>query len=240
MRVPSVCTDQVTFQRYAIYYAPAESSALHRLGSSWLGWDACAGRSVPHPDLDALPVPLSEMTEAPRKYGLHGTLKPPFRLKASASVSTVETILRDSICTQPALRLPDWTLSRIGRFLALTPSEPCPVLTAFAASCVQALDHVREPAGEAELTRRRAAGLTCAQEKNLTRWGYPYVMEEFRFHVTLTGRLGDDHLSAVEATLADYIAPALVGPVRMTDVALFGEAGDGRFHLIKRFELESA
>jgi hypothetical protein len=27
------------------------------------------------------------------------------------------------------------------------------------------------------------------QRNYLDRWGYPYVMEEFRFHMTLTGRL---------------------------------------------------
>ena len=45
------------------------------------------------------------------------------------------------------------------------------------------------PPGAAELERRRKAGLSAAQEKMLLRWGYPYVLDEFRFHLTLTGRL---------------------------------------------------
>jgi hypothetical protein len=34
------------------------------------------------------------------------------------------------------------------------------------------------------------AGLSARQAEHLTKWGYPYVFEDFRFHMTLTAGLG--------------------------------------------------
>ena len=45
-------------------------------------------------------------------------------------------------------------------------------------------------------TQHGKSGLTDRQEALLTQWGYPYVMEEFRFHITLTGALDPAHLDA--------------------------------------------
>jgi len=44
-------------------------------------------------------------------------------------------------------------------------------------------------AAAAELARRRTLRLTAEQDAMLARWGYPYVLEDFRFHMTLTGSL---------------------------------------------------
>jgi hypothetical protein len=35
-----------------------------------------------------------------------------------------------------------------------------------------------------------AAGLNQSQVANLDRWGYPYLFADFRFHMTLTGKVG--------------------------------------------------
>src|SRR3546814_16854276 len=59
------------------------------------------------------------------------------------------------------------------------------------ADCVRAFDRFRAPPSETALARRRAAGLSARQEANLQAWGYPYVMEDFRLHFTLTGRITD-------------------------------------------------
>ena len=40
--------------------------------------------------------------------------------------------------------------------------------------------------------------LTPAQEALLMRWGSPYVMDEFRFHMTLTGRLAKARMAPAQ------------------------------------------
>ena len=67
--------------RYAIYFTPPEASALAAFGASAIGYCAASGRDVALPDspfhdrADAM-----ALTEEPRRYGFHGTLKAPFEL----------------------------------------------------------------------------------------------------------------------------------------------------------------
>ncbi len=108
---------------------------------------------------------------------------------------------------------------------------------ALAARVVSALDHHRAPPDAAELARRRAAGLSVAQEQNLARWGYPYVMDTFRFHFTLTDRLPEGESDAVRAALASHLGPLLSSPVPLADLCLFAEDRGGMFHLLNRYAL---
>ncbi|MGD9861860.1 MAG: DUF1045 domain-containing protein [Pseudodonghicola sp.] len=227
----------MTFQRYAIYYAPPADAGWSRFATRWLGWDMERGTEAPHPEVSDLPLPVAEITATPRKYGLHATIKPPFRLAEGKTRAGLEDACAALCASCAPLRLDGLALARLGRFLALRPSGDTAALETLAARAVEALDGFRAPAPEAELARRRAAGLSPAQEANLMRWGYPYVMEEFRFHVTLSGRLGKDDLAAVEAALDRDLVPLLPVPFEIADLALMGEDEDGRFHLIHRYTL---
>ena len=62
-------------------------------------------------------------------------------------------------------------------------------------------------------------------------------MEEFRFHITLTGKLAKGDLPAVEDALARDLGPLLPAPFAIPDLALMGEDDTGRFHLIHRYAL---
>lgn len=222
------------FKRYAVYYAP-EPGALANFAAAWLGWDPVLGVEVGHPDVPDLPFPVAQITETPRKYGFHGTLKPPFRLSGplGALIADLEAFGR----THPPVVLDGLRLNQIGRFLALTPTGDLTSLERLAGNVVSALDAHRAPAGEAELARRRAAGLTSRQEVLLAEWGYPYVMEEFKFHLTLSGKLTEDEAAATKTALAPILAPLLPTPFVIRDLCLFGEADDGRFHLVHRYTL---
>lgn len=225
------------FQRYAIYYAPPAEAGWSQFATRWLGWDMETGAEVTHPEVSGLPLPVAEITATPRKYGAHATIKPPFRLAGDKTRAELEAACAALCATLAPLRLDGLALARLGRFLALRPEGDTTALEALAARAVEALDSFRAPAPEAELARRRAAGLNPAQEGNLTRWGYPYVMGEFRFHITLSGKLAKPDLGAVEAALARDLAPLLPAPFEIPDLALMGEAEDGRFHLIHRYTL---
>jgi hypothetical protein len=85
--------------------------------------------------------------------------------------------------------IPSLKLGAISNFLALAPNAPCGELADLAADCVRSFDSFRVPPSAADMERRQPSRLTERQRKLLELWGYPYVMEEFRFHLTLTGRI---------------------------------------------------
>ncbi|MFY9240174.1 MAG: DUF1045 domain-containing protein [Roseovarius sp.] len=220
------------YQRYAIYYTPP-TGPLADLGAHWLGWDMAGGRAVAHPVLDGLPAPLDEITQTPRRYGFHATMKPPFALHQGALTALGDDFA--SLCqNQPPVALEGITLARLGRFLALVPCGDTPALTQLAAACVRDLDGLRAPMPKAELERRRAARLSPEEEANLIRWGYPYVMDRFRWHVTLTGKLPKAQVQAVEKVLQSHIGPLLEGSFVIEALSLVGEDAEGQFHLIDR------
>ncbi|WP_264211250.1 DUF1045 domain-containing protein [Leisingera thetidis] len=227
----------MTFTRYAIYFVPPADAQWSRYAASWLGWDMEAGCGLTHPAETGLDI--AAITSVPRKYGLHATLKPPMRLAGGQSQATLEDACAALAAAQQPVALEGLHLARLGRFLALCPSGGVTGLNALAAACVTDLDRFRAPQTEAELERRRAAGLSPEQEKNLSRWGYPYVLEQFRFHITLTGKLPKSQLPAVENALDAHLIPLLPAPFEIRDLALAGEAPDGRFHLIQRYPLSA-
>ncbi|MFD0911779.1 DUF1045 domain-containing protein [Ruegeria arenilitoris] len=225
----------MNFARYAIYFVPPAQSDWSRFATAWLGWDIDAGRTVDHPTIDGLDV--ASVTQVPRKYGLHATMKPPFRLREDQSLSSLQdTCARLAGKFAPVL-LDRLEVARLGRFLALRPVGDTRDLNALAAACVRDLDPFRAPASETEMNRRRAAGLTMEQDANLTNWGYPYVLEAFRFHITLSGRLSKPMLANVQTVLNQRLVPLLPAPFDIRDLALVGEAEDGRFHMLQRYAL---
>ncbi len=216
------------FRRYAVFACPSDE-AFARAGAVWLGWDSAAG--------EALASPIGKFAKRPRKYGFHGTLKAPFRLAEGA---TEQSLMETFEALAAGLQAPEaFTLSiaQIGGFLALVPEDDAPTLSALAANIVRGLDRFRAPLNEAERTRRR--NLTPHQSVLLQTWGYPYVMEAFRFHMTLTGHLADGDVPAVRQAASERFAKHIRIPYALVDICLMGEADDsGRFHVIKRATLK--
>ncbi|PCH66218.1 MAG: phosphonate metabolism protein [Rhodobacteraceae bacterium] len=227
----------MSFTRYALYYAPPADTGWTRFATSWLGWDMQAGKMRDHPTLPDLPLAIGEITAAPRKYGLHATIKPPFHLAPGTSRATLENACAELCQTQPAFPLGPLRLTPLGRFLALCPPAS-PVLSEFAARCVRDLDRFRAPLTPDQLTRRRAARLSPRQEANLTAWGYPYVLDDFRFHITLTGRIAKPDLPGVQHVLEQALIPLIPPGLSFGDLTLTGEDENGQFHLLRRFPLQ--
>lgn len=224
------------YLRYAIYFAPAPGS-LADFGAAWLGWDAQAGRAVAHPDVPGLPCPVSELTRQPRKYGFHGTLKPPFRLADGRRPEDLAEAVHLLAARLSPVRMQGLQLGRLGRFLALTPEGNGAELAALAGAVVTGLDTYRAPLTADETARRRPDRLGPRQRANLEQWGYPYVLEEFQFHLTLTGPLEDTRVQAVRAALVPVLEPLLPEPFEVPDICLFGEGEDGYFRLVHRYAL---
>lgn len=225
--------------RYAVYFAPEPLSPLARFGAAWLGYDAATGALVPQPSVDQTSAErLRAITAEPRHYGFHATLKPPFALADGSDAAALDMAVAALAAGFPAFAAPPLKLERISGFWALVPSAPCPMLDRLAAVCVAQLDRFRMPPSPEELARRRRAGLSLRQEMLLQRWGYPYVMEEFRFHMTLTGRLDDQEAIARGRLLAPLVQPFRREELTIGAIGLFHQPDRDRpFQTVRRYPL---
>jgi len=215
--------------RYAAYYAPRIGSAWCRAGSRWLGRDAARGGEViDQPVFDGLPGSQQQaLTSAPRRYGWHATLTAPFTLRADIEELSLRDGLRRLCRAWKPFDMPPLEVKRLDDFLALVPTAPSAPLHAVADASVKGLHAVAEPLSESALQRRRAAGLTPAEDALLVRWGYPHVLDNFRFHISLTGSLREadaEVAAALHAAAQQHFAPLLCAPPpRFDNVSLFAE-----------------
>ena len=226
--------------RYALFFAPPQGSELETLCAAILGRCARTGQPLPQPPLARIPCArLNELTASPRHYGLHGTLKPPFSLAPGRSESELTDAALKLAAQASAFTLPGFELKAIGSFLALTLTAPCQALNDLARICVIAMESFRRPANPQELARRRAKGLSANQDRLLELYGYPYVLEEFRFHLTLTGSIHDpEEREHVRAGLSSLIAPLLHTPVPVKDICIFRQPSlKEPFTILRRISL---
>jgi putative phosphonate metabolism protein len=226
------------YPRYAIYYTSAPDSALDRFGASLLGYDAHSGENLPFPDgvMQAIPD-WRELTHDPRKYGFHATLKAPMALadgRAEAQLAAACELF-DRVRPVPVIQP---VVDSISGFIAVIPAEPSPELELLAADATKAFDSFRAPLGPEDRARRNPAALTPRQRDYLDRWGYPYVFEEFRFHMTLTGRLPAERREQVVAMLRGRFAATGIGPLAIDAIALCRQDNpNSRFRVIGRWPL---
>ena len=114
-------------------------------------------------------------------------------------------------------------------------------MQALHADCGRAFDRCRAPLSDADLARRRRSPLTPEQDARLLAWGYPYVFEDFRFHMTLTGSVREpDTAARLMEALHPYFA-AQCGMHRFDSVSVFRQTDrDQPFEVLRRFACEAA
>jgi hypothetical protein len=225
------------YRRYAIYYT-LPPGPLARFGADWLGWDIAEGRSsAQRPDIPGLPASINALTETPRRYGFHATIKPPFRLAPHQSEAALTAALSSFCATRPPACAAGLELARLGRFLALVPVGDARDLTTLAADVVRDFDGFRATPTATEIARHDSPALGAAQTENLHRWGYPHVMDSFRWHMTLTGKHPRADAARTHAALTSVVTPFLPHPFTLGALSLAGEDSTGHFHLIQRISL---
>ena len=229
------------FPRYAIYFAAGTDSALTRFGAELLGYDAYTGDELPF-QRDALHVAPDwrDVTADPRKYGFHGTLKAPMALapgKSEAELLAACATFAGKTRPIPTIRP---IVDAISGFIAVIPAEPVGALEALAADCVRDFDAFRSELTAEDRARRKPEKLSERQRDYLDRWGYPYVMEEFRFHMTLTGRLDADRRGPILAMLRERFAGLGCDALAIDRIALFKQDDTkARFRIIGEWALAS-
>lgn len=180
--------------RYAVYFCPAPGSALHAFGNDWL-----ATARVPSIAPERLQVLLADV----RRYGWHATLAAPFGLAAHARHEDLHRCVADMAARTPAFALP-LQLDTLAGFLALRPSGDAQAIDELAAHCVRNLHALRTPLTQAAW-KRRAAALDDTERTLFRQYGYPYVLERYRFHLTLSAPATADE----EQALRTYLLPKL-------------------------------
>lgn len=209
--------------RYALYLAPPRESDLHEFASHWLGRDAVTGEELEQPFVEHVPADkLREITASPRRYGFHGTIKPPFRLAQGREPDEFHRAARIFAAAWPRMDLKLQVQSLRG-FLALMLAEPSEDLDAFAAACVRDFEPFRAPLHPEEMEARKRAQLTPRQLAHLEDFGYPYVMEDFVFHMTLTDKLQTNIHDRVLTELCARTRPLVAEPLRADALCVFEE-----------------
>jgi len=219
--------------RFAIYAAPGTGSAdaagalLRDTAEQWLGRSIAGAPVAPGIPDGWTRESIDAITTDARRYGFHGTLKAPFYLAEGRTAEELEAAVARFAAAHAGAVIPRLSLACMGAFFALVPGAEAPGLYALADEVVRAFDRFRAPTTDAELARRFRGSLTPRQRELLGAWGYPYVLDEFRFHLTLTERIPEERQPEVERTLRDWFAGSLGATVPVDALALFTEAEPG-------------
>lgn len=227
--------------RVAIYFAPEAESPHQAAGQGWLGLGPTGCAPIPIQAILGEQRTDVLLTE-PRRYGFHGTLKAPFRLASGVSWSDFLNEVRGLAARLLPFTLAPLEVRPLDNFLALQAVTPDERLSELASRCVQDLHHLASPLNENELLRRRKAPLSSRQEQLMLAWGYPYVLDEFRFHMTLTGPMRDlsegEHMAIVEAAQATFEP---LGPWPVDQLSVFVQATpQSAFEMLEQVPLGAA
>ena len=221
------------YKRYAVYYVPEAASGLGTFGQAWFGFDPATGETV-GPERFGLSADLHDRAiAAPARYALHATMKAPFRPATGVSGTRIAEALRAFSLTARPVFAPPLRFIRMDSYLALTTTAA--ELNDLEAALVHALDWCRAPLAPEDFAKRPAASLSPRQNDLMQQVGYPFALDEFRFHISLAGRLNEAELRDVEKALKPVLSDELNKPFRISELALFGDPGEGhRFRLLSR------
>jgi hypothetical protein len=170
---------------------------------------------------------LAALTVSARRYGFHATIKAPFALAEGRDLAGVEMAVSAFAARHKPVSMGMVGAHLIEGFLALTPVSQPQQLTDFAATVVTEFEPFRQPLDAAERERRLKSPLTARQIELVDTYGYPYVLEQFQFHMTLTDRMPADRKAELQSRAAAWFADELSAPILLDRLVLFHEAAPG-------------
>jgi len=230
--------------RHAAYFAPAQDHLLAELGAHWLGRCALTRRAVPAPPPTGIPGALfRQYTAAATRYGWHATMKAPFSLRTGLDVQAIPEAFAAFARSESAITLAALELRNTGDYLALVPGEPSQALQDLAFGCVRALHPLAQPLTGQQLAQRRLSPLSAQQDAMLLQWGYPFVGDQFQWHMTLTGSLqalGPQAVQQLHDAATEWFGPVLNRPITLDAISWFVEPlVGGNFYEAQRFTLRN-
>lgn len=222
--------------RYALFFAPAKDDPLTKAAAHWLGRDAFEGCEIDRPSLmeGQSREAFDAMTASARRYGFHGTLKAPFELATDTSLDQLEQAVETYVAGLQPFTLPNFEVGRLGPFFALRTERPSEALKDFASNLVRVFDPFRAPLDAHDIARRKPERLSDSQRDNLMTWGYPYIFDDFRFHMTLSDPIPDDLADAFEMAAKRHFEAVLTHPQTVSSLSLFVESERGASFTVHR------
>jgi putative phosphonate metabolism protein len=216
--------------RFAIYYAPSRQSSWWEAGCRWLERDPESGTKHAAPVIPALTaraLDVPNLSRSPQRYGWHGTLVAPAHCASGAAPDEIVPRARAWARRQRPFDLAV-EAAALDRFVAIRPAtaDGAAAMQALAADALHEFAPLRAMPSEADRRRRLEANLSARQRELLDRWGYPYVLDEFRFHMTLSDSID----SSDRQVLLDWWGTQVsaLGPLRIDGAALFIEPEPGQ------------
>ncbi len=224
-------------ERFAIYFAPSATSNLWERAATWLGRDASDGDLFSGPVAGIDRNRLLNLTQSANRYGFHATIKAPLALVDDATEADLRAALTAFAAKHQPFDLGKLKLASIQGFLALL-AEENERLQDFAAHVVEDFDPFRAPMSVKDRAARAGKGLSERQIELLDAYGYPYVFEEFQFHLTLTDRLGEADAHEIAQAANTWFGPVLDEPLMLDRLSLFHEPDAGKpFRRVADFKL---
>ncbi len=221
--------------RVAVFFTPPPEHPLTREAAQWLGRDAFSGDEFPPQDTKEMAAAeIASLTAEPRRYGFHATLKPPFRLGEGCRLEDADETLHAVVDSSAPVDLGRLAVNELGPFFALTPVAESREVDGLATEIVRRFDRLRAPPTADEIVRRRPERLSSRQRDNLRNWGYPFVFDDFRFHMTLTGPVPKARRATMRRILESRFTPLLDLPIVVDALALFVEPAPPGDFIVRR------
>jgi hypothetical protein len=137
-------------------------------------------------------------------YGFHATLVAPF--PSLVRLETLIEVLNSVALRTKTIEVGPLELSLLEPgFPALIPKNQSSAINDLESTLVRVFSQFRPPLTKEELARREP--LTARQRTLAKKWGYPYVLDQFRYHLTLGDNLADpdEEPSRNKQNFLDYL-----------------------------------
>jgi len=233
------------YSRYAIYYAPPKESSLEEFGRYWFGWDPLNAKLINNKRrinyLNRFGIKnlinIDKNVLIAKKYGFHGTLIPPFKLNKNYSTNTLFKKTEEIAKKLKKFKFYKFKLKKINNFYAFVQNKKNNNINKLSNRLVRELFKFRSPLTKKEIDRRNPSKLSKLQLNILYKWGYPYLMSEFNFHMTLASEVKGNKLY-LELKKIERNKEIILNEINNFDkIYIFGENQKGMFENLENFSL---
>ena len=233
------------YSRYAIYYAPPKESSLEEFGRYWFGWDPLNAKLINNKQrinyLNGFGIKnlknIDKNVLIAKKYGFHGTLIPPFKLNKNYSTNTLFKKTEEIAKKLKKFKFYKFKLKKINNFYAFVQNKKNNNINKLSNRLVRELFKFRSPLTKKEIDRRNPSKLSKLQLNILYKWGYPYLMSEFNFHMTLASEVTGNKLY-LELKKIERNKEIILNEINNFDkIYIFGENQKGMFENLENFSL---
>ncbi len=208
--------------RYIVAFAPNTSSLLWSLGSRWFGYDAASKRLSTDVATFGLPENIHTTTiSAVRRSGFNLPVAGPFQLHRGISQADLLNYAEAFCETMTPANSGKLQIRAINTRLVMEPMITPRAILNMADDCVRFFNKFRMPGKPLPGNSPVRKSLSTRQLDYYLRWGQPYVFEEFRPHIPLTGRLPGKAVNPLGKQLALHFGNALNAGLLVDNISIF-------------------